>query len=77
MAAEAKANGKSLLDEMNEIYAECGYYRDPLDSFTLKGVDGLEKISYMMTELREAGSPFAGALSVAGYSKPCRCRRRF
>lgn len=70
MAAEAKANGKTLLDEMNEIYAEYGYYRDALDSFTLKGKDGLEKISSMMTELREAGSPFAGTLSVTDYSKP-------
>ena len=70
MAAEAKANGKTLLDEMNEIYAEYGYYRDALDSFTLKGKDGLEKISSMMTELREAGSPLAGTLSVTDYSKP-------
>lgn len=70
MAAEAKANGKTLLDEMNEIYAEYGYYRDALDSFTLKGKDALEKISSMMTELREAGSPFAGTLSVTDYSKP-------
>ena len=70
MAAEAKANGKTLLDEMNEIYAEYGYYRDALDSFTLKGKDGLEKISSMMTELREDGSPFAGILSVIDYSKP-------
>ena len=69
MAAEAKANGKTLLDEMNEIYAEYGYYRDALDSFTLKGKDGLEKISSMMTELREDGSPFAGTLSVTDYSK--------
>lgn len=69
MAAEAKANGKTLLDEMNEIYAEYGYYRDALDSFTLKGKDGLEKISSMMTELREAGSPFASTLSVTDYSK--------
>lgn len=70
MAAEAKANGKTLLDEINEIYAEYGYYRDALDSFTLKGKDGLEKISSMMTELREVGSPFTGTLSVTDYSKP-------
>ena len=69
MAAETKANGKTLLDEMNEIYAEYGYYRDALDSFTLKGKDGLEKISSMMIELREAGSPFADTLSVTDYSK--------
>lgn len=70
MAAEAKATGKTLLDEMNEIYAEYGYYRDALDSFTLKGKDGLEKIASMMTELRASGSPFEGTVSVTDYSKP-------
>lgn len=70
MAAEAKANGKTLLDEMNAIYAEYGYYRDALDSFTLKGKDGLEKIASMMTALRASGSPFEGTASVTDYSKP-------
>ena len=77
MAAEAKANGKTLLDEMNKIYAEYGYYRDALDSFTLKGKDGLEKISSMMTELGEFGSPFAGTLSVTDYSKPVEAEEGF
>lgn len=70
MAAEAKTSGKTLLDEMNEIYGEYGYYRDALDSFTLKGKDGLEKIASMMTELRTFGSPFDGTASVTDYSKP-------
>lgn len=70
MAAEAKANGKTLLDEMDEIYAEYGYYRDALDSSTLKGKDGLEKITAMMTELRSSDSPFEDTASVIDYSKP-------
>lgn len=70
MAAEAKAGGKTLMDEMNAIYAEHGYYCDALDSFTLKGKDGLAKIASMMTKLRTSGSPFATAVSVTDYSKP-------
>lgn len=70
MAAEAKANGKTLLAEMDEIYAEYGYYRDALDSFTLKGKDGLDKITAMMTELHSSDSPFEGTASVIDYSKP-------
>lgn len=70
MAAEAKANGKTLLDEMDEIYAEYGYYRDALDTFTLRGKDGLEKITAMMAELRSSGSPFEDTASVIDYSKP-------
>ena len=38
---------------MNEIYAEYGYYRDVLDSFTLKDKDGLERIASMMEELKK------------------------
>lgn len=68
MTAEAKAKGKTLLDEMNEIYAEYGYYRDALDSFTLKGKDGLERITAMMTELRTSGSPFLGTKLVIDFS---------
>lgn len=70
MAAEAKVNGKTLLAEMDEIYAEYGYYRDALNSFTLKGKDGLEKITAMMAELRSSGSPFEDTASVIDYSKP-------
>ena len=69
MAAEAKENGETLLDEMNEIYAEYGYYRDALDSFTLQGKDGTEKIAAMMTELRATDSPFEETVSVIDYSK--------
>ena len=69
MAALAKSEGKTLLDKMNEIYAEFGYYRDALDSFTLKGKDGLEKISSMMSELRSSVSPFKNTSRVIDYSK--------
>lgn len=70
MAAEAKSKGKTLLDDMYEIYTEYGYYLDALDSFTLKGKDGLEKISAMMSELRTSGSPFEGTKSVTDYRYP-------
>ena len=70
MAAEAKANGKTLLDEMEEIYCDYGYYRDALDSFTLKGKDGLEKIASMMSTLRSSGSPFDDTEQIIDYSRP-------
>ena len=67
MAAKAKAEGKTLVDKIEVIYAEYGYYRDALDSFTLKGKDGLEQISSMMAALRENGSPFTSTISVIDY----------
>ena len=70
MAAAAKGQGKTLVDRINEIYAEFGYYRDALDSFTLKGKEGLEKIASMMSELRAGDAPFAGTKQVFDYSVP-------
>lgn len=44
MAAEAKSQSKTLIDLLNDIYNEYGYYKDVLESFTLKGKDGIEKL---------------------------------
>jgi phosphoglucomutase len=62
---------------MNEIYAEFGYYRDELDSFTLKGKDGLEKIASMMAGLRNGDSPFTDTLNVTDYSSPVEAEEGF
>ena len=67
MAAKAKAEGKTLVDKIEEIYSVYGYYRDALDSFTLKGKDGLERISFMMADLRKNGSPFDNTVSMIDY----------
>ncbi|HCT91263.1 MAG TPA: phospho-sugar mutase [Lachnospiraceae bacterium] len=70
MAARAKAEGMTLAEKMDRIYAEFGYYQDALDSFTLKGKDGLESISSMMHKLRSGGSPFKHTVQVTDYSVP-------
>lgn len=53
MAAWYKNQGKTLVDGLNEIYDEYGYYLDFLDSFVLKGKDGAEKIQSLMVTFRE------------------------
>lgn len=68
MAAYLKVQGKTLLDRINEIYAEYGYYLDALDSFTLKGKDGLERINLIMKQLREEGAPFTNVAKVIDYT---------
>jgi len=55
MAAWYKNQGKTLVDGLNEIYAEYGYYLDFLDSFVLKGKDGAEKIQSLMVYFRNQG----------------------
>lgn len=56
MAAWYKNQGKTLVDGLNEIYDEYGYYLDYLDSFVLKGKDGAEKIQNLMVTFREKGT---------------------
>ena len=62
MAAWYKNQGKTLVDGLNEIYNEYGYYLDFLDSFVLKGKDGAEKIQSLMTEFRSKGISLFDAL---------------
>lgn len=56
MASWYKNQGKTLVDGLNEIYDEYGYFLDYLDSFVLKGKDGAEKIQNLMTSFRNKGT---------------------
>lgn len=69
MAAWYKKQGKTLIDGLNEIYEKYGYYLDCLDSFTLKGKDGAEKIGQLMVYFREKGKEiFDGVDEVIDFS---------
>lgn len=52
-AAYYKAEKKSLLDVLNDIFAEYGYYREGLKSLTFEGKAGLEKIKSIMDGFRD------------------------
>ena len=52
MAAYYKAKGKSLLDVIEGIYEEHGYYSNEVVSIVLEGIDGQERIGRIMTEVR-------------------------
>lgn len=69
MAAWYKNKGMTLVDGLNEIYDKYGYYLDKLDSFTLKGKDGAERIAELMVLFREKGAEmFDGVKEVIDYS---------
>ncbi|MBE6786649.1 MAG: phospho-sugar mutase [Ruminococcaceae bacterium] len=69
MAAWYKNKGMTLVDGLNEIYEKYGYYLDKLDSFTLKGKDGAERIAELMVLFREKGTEmFDGVSEVIDYS---------
>ena len=56
LAAEAasyyKLQGKTLFDALQDIYKEFGYYLEGLESLTLKGIQGGEKIKAIMDAFR-------------------------
>lgn len=69
MASWYKNQGKTLVDGLNEIYDEYGYFLDYLDSFVLKGKDGAEKIQNLMTLFRNKGTAlFDGIEEVIDFS---------
>lgn len=69
MAAWYKAQGKTLIDGLNEIYDEYGYFLDALDPFVLQGKDGAEKITALMDYFRTNGTEvFNGAEKMIDYS---------
>lgn len=73
MAAWYKNQGKTLVEGLNEIYDEYGFYLDYLDSFVLKGKDGAEKIQSLMREFRKTGKAlFDGIDEIVDFSNGIR-----
>ena len=52
-AAYYKTKGKTLWDAMLDMYEKYGYYKDSIQSITLKGIEGLQKIQEIMDTLRK------------------------
>ncbi len=61
-AAYYKTQGKTLWDAMIDMYEKYGYYKDDIQSITLKGIEGLAKIQEILATLRK--NP---PVSFAGY----------
>ena len=52
-AAYYKTKNMTLWDAMLALYERVGYYKDGVQSVTMKGIEGLAKIQEIMTTLRE------------------------
>ncbi len=52
-AAYYKTQGKTLWDAMVDMYDKYGYYKDDIQSITLKGIEGLQKIQEILETLRK------------------------
>ena len=64
MAAYWKAQGFNLVERLEKLYEEYGYYLDGIFSYTLPGVDGQEKIKKLMAGLRQKAPAALGGLLV-------------
>lgn len=61
MAAYYKTKGKNLIDVMNELYDEFGYYCNTVQSYTFEGASGMQKMADIMDGLRvNIPTQFAG-----------------
>jgi phosphoglucomutase len=64
-AAYYRLQGKTLIDVLNDLYAEHGYFLDQLDDFYFKGLDGADKIKALVGSLRNDPPTASGAIKVA------------
>ena len=59
-----KTQGKTLWDQMQEIYKKYGYYKETQVSIVLEGSEGAEKIKQIMNDMRSASPEKIGSAKV-------------
>ena len=60
MAAYWKSKNKTLIDVLNELYEEYGYYIDHNDSFSFEGIEGQRIIADIMSDFRNCDNAIFG-----------------
>ena len=63
-AAYARSKGRSLYDQLYDLYERTGYYKEDVTSITMAGKEGLEKISEIMETLRKNPPEKIGGFTV-------------
>lgn len=64
MAAWCKKNGKTVWDQMLELYEKYGYFKETQYTITLKGIEGSKQIAAIMDKLRSDLPKEFGSLKV-------------
>jgi phosphoglucomutase len=57
--------GLSLLEVLDGLYQQYGYYRESVKNMTFAGLDGMEKMQQMMAQLREKPIAEVGGIAVS------------
>ena len=65
MAAYYYDKGMTLYEGLQEVYKKYGYYREELQSITLKGIDGMEQIKSIMNTFRTSNIEEIAGVKVA------------
>ena len=68
VASYYKSQGKTLWDAMVDMYEKYGYFKEGLETLTLKGIDGAEKIQNIMTDMRNNPPKELGGYKVVAVS---------
>ena len=68
MAAFYKSKGMNLVDVMNALYDEFGYYNNTVESYTFEGAAGMEKMAGIMDGLRADAPAEIGGYKVVAIS---------
>ena len=68
MAAYYKTKGMNLVDVMNSLYEEFGYYCNTVQSYTFEGAAGMEKMAEIMDTLRRNPPETFADMSVTAVS---------
>lgn len=66
-AAYYYTKGLTLWDQMMEIYKKYGFFREGLETITLKGIEGAEKIKNMMEAIRTNPPKELGGYEVVSF----------
>ena len=53
MALYYQEKGSSVFEQMDKIYQKYGYYKEQVESVTMEGIEGLEKIKNIMEDVRK------------------------
>ena len=70
MAAYYKAQGKTLIDVLDDIYAKYGYYLDAVSNYVFPGKEGAEKMQALMDQIRNTGKALLpGIREIKDYNK--------
>lgn len=64
MAAYYKTKNMNLVDVMNSLYKDFGYYANAVESYTFEGAAGMEKMAGIMDSLRSAAPKAIAGMDV-------------